>query len=105
MMRSGVTIALLATLSFGSGIHHASHVMVTCAVANEATEPPRTIACYFARAEVRVIDNWHVSGLRGTGLPDVIGDAQRIAASVLASSPDPVRADLTASVAAARPVA
>jgi alkylation response protein AidB-like acyl-CoA dehydrogenase len=55
---------------FGSGIHHASHVMVTCAVANEATEPPRTIACYFARAEVRVIDNWHVSGLRGTGSCD-----------------------------------
>jgi len=56
---------------FGSGIHHASHVMVTCALtAKDASQPPKTIACYFPRADVNIIDNWHVSGLRGTGSCD-----------------------------------
>ena len=55
---------------FGSGIHHASHVMATCAVPEDGGQPPKTIACYFLRADVSVIDNWHVSGLRGTGSCD-----------------------------------
>jgi alkylation response protein AidB-like acyl-CoA dehydrogenase len=56
---------------FGSGIHHASRVMGLCAIAETcAREDPKTIACFFAAADVTAIDTWHVSGLRGTGSCD-----------------------------------
>jgi alkylation response protein AidB-like acyl-CoA dehydrogenase len=51
---------------FGSGSHHATRFMVLAA---EHAEAPR-ICCYLARADVNIIDNWHVSGLRGTGSCD-----------------------------------
>jgi alkylation response protein AidB-like acyl-CoA dehydrogenase len=51
---------------FGSGAHHASLFMVLAA---EAPEAPR-LCCYVARRDVRILDNWHVSGLRGTGSCD-----------------------------------
>jgi alkylation response protein AidB-like acyl-CoA dehydrogenase len=55
---------------FGSGIHQATRMMGVCAVAVPEGEPQPPICCYFAPAEVAVIDNWHVSGLRGTGSCD-----------------------------------
>jgi indole-3-acetate monooxygenase len=51
---------------FGSGAHHASLFMVLVA---EAPEAPR-LCCYVARKDVTILDNWHVSGLRGTGSCD-----------------------------------
>ena len=51
---------------FGSGAHHASLFMVWAA---EAPEAPQ-LCCYVGRKDVTIIDNWHVSGLRGTGSCD-----------------------------------
>jgi alkylation response protein AidB-like acyl-CoA dehydrogenase len=51
---------------FGSGAHHASRFMVLAA---ETPEAPR-LCCYVARKDVTIIDNWHVSGMRGTGSCD-----------------------------------
>jgi alkylation response protein AidB-like acyl-CoA dehydrogenase len=51
---------------FGSGAHHASLFMVLAA---EAPEAPR-LCCYVGRKDVTILDNWHVSGLRGTGSCD-----------------------------------
>jgi alkylation response protein AidB-like acyl-CoA dehydrogenase len=51
---------------FGSGAHHASLFMVLAA---EEPEGPR-LCCYVGRHDVTILDNWHVSGLRGTGSCD-----------------------------------
>ena len=51
---------------FGSGAHHASLFMVLAA---ESPEAPR-LCCYVRRKDVTILDNWHVSGLRGTGSCD-----------------------------------
>ncbi len=51
---------------FGSGAHHASLFMVLAA---ERPDAPR-LCCYVERKDVTILDNWHVSGLRGTGSCD-----------------------------------
>lgn len=51
---------------FGSGAHHASLFMVLAA---ERPNAPR-LCCYVERKDVTILDNWHVSGLRGTGSCD-----------------------------------
>lgn len=51
---------------FGSGAHHASLFM---ALAAEEPEAAR-LCCYIGREDVTILDNWHVSGLRGTGSCD-----------------------------------
>ena len=51
---------------FGSGAHHASLFM---GLAAERPEAPR-LCCYVGRKDVTILDNWHVSGLRGTGSCD-----------------------------------
>jgi alkylation response protein AidB-like acyl-CoA dehydrogenase len=51
---------------FGSGAHHASRFMV---LASEQADGPR-ICCYLGREDVDILDNWYVSGLRGTGSCD-----------------------------------
>jgi len=51
---------------FGSGAHHASLFMVLAA---EAPEAPQ-LCFYVGRKDVTILDNWHVSGLRGTGSCD-----------------------------------
>lgn len=57
---------------FGSGIHHASLAMGLCRLVDgrAADSPPVIMACHFDIADVEIIDNWHVSGLRGTGSCD-----------------------------------
>lgn len=54
---------------FGSGAHHATRFMVLASVKPEDPSSP-LLCCYLDRADVTVIDNWHVSGLRGTGSCD-----------------------------------
>lgn len=51
---------------FGSGAHHASLFMMLAA---EKPDAPR-LCCYVGRDDVTILDNWHVSGLRGTGSCD-----------------------------------
>jgi indole-3-acetate monooxygenase len=56
---------------FASGIHHASKVMALCRVPPPSGEGEGDlIACYIEPSNVRVIDTWQVSGLRGTGSCD-----------------------------------
>ncbi|MGR8950620.1 MAG: acyl-CoA dehydrogenase family protein, partial [Gammaproteobacteria bacterium] len=62
---------LSGTWSFASGVHHAqwisAHVMVT---KKPGTEPSLHMFS-FPAAEVKIHDNWHVLGLRGTGSCDI----------------------------------
>ena len=54
---------------FGSGAHHASHFMVLASTPEVAESP--AMCCYLDREAVTVLDNWYVSGLRGTGSCDL----------------------------------
>jgi alkylation response protein AidB-like acyl-CoA dehydrogenase len=54
---------------FGSGAHHATLFMVLASVNPEDPASP-LICCYLGRDDVTILDNWHVSGLRGTGSCD-----------------------------------
>ena len=54
---------------FGSGAHHATRFMVLASVRPEDPASP-PLCCYLDRADVTIIDNWHVCGLRGTGSCD-----------------------------------
>lgn len=54
---------------FGSGSHHATRFMVLASVKPEDPATP-LLCCYLDRSDVTIIDNWHVSGLRGTGSCD-----------------------------------
>ncbi|MCA6110767.1 acyl-CoA dehydrogenase family protein [Bradyrhizobium sp. CNPSo 4026] len=54
---------------FGSGAHHATRFMVLASVNPEDPDSP-LICCYPGRGDVTILDNWHVSGLRGTGSCD-----------------------------------
>jgi alkylation response protein AidB-like acyl-CoA dehydrogenase len=54
---------------FGSGAHHATRFMVLASVRPEDPDSP-LLCCYLGRADVTILDNWHVSGLRGTGSCD-----------------------------------
>ncbi|MBR0874719.1 acyl-CoA dehydrogenase family protein [Bradyrhizobium tropiciagri] len=51
---------------FGSGAHHGTRFMVLASVRPEDPDSP-LLCCYLGRADVTILDNWHVSGLRGTG--------------------------------------
>ncbi|MGE0259178.1 MAG: acyl-CoA dehydrogenase family protein [Alphaproteobacteria bacterium] len=59
---------------FGSGIHHATIAMGLCRIADgrPADAAHDVIACHVAAADAEIIDNWHVSGLRGTGSCDFV---------------------------------
>ena len=54
---------------FGSGAHHATRFMVLASVRPEDPASP-LLCCYLGRSDVTIHDNWHVSGLRGTGSCD-----------------------------------
>src|SRR6185295_13188862 len=55
---------------FGSGAHHATKFMGVASVRDADGREGPPLCCYFARADVRIDDTWHVSGLRGTGSCD-----------------------------------
>ncbi|MCC8979912.1 acyl-CoA dehydrogenase family protein [Bradyrhizobium acaciae] len=54
---------------FGSGAHHATRFMVLASTRPGDPASP-LLCCYPGRADVTILDNWHVSGLRGTGSCD-----------------------------------
>jgi indole-3-acetate monooxygenase len=55
---------------FGSGAPHGTLFMGLATIGGgQAPDQPR-ICCYFERDQVRIHDNWNVSGLRGTGSSD-----------------------------------
>ena len=54
---------------FASGIHHATLVAPACQVADGSGKGP-ILLCYVPAEHAEIIDNWRVSGLRGTGSCD-----------------------------------
>ena len=59
--------------AYGSGVHNASGVFGNFVIQQDGTAsdgPPRIRAGVFEPSQVEIIDNWHVSGLRGTGSCD-----------------------------------
>ncbi len=54
---------------FASGIHHATHVAAGCRIADGPDEGTPLLVYAEAR-HATIIDNWHTSGLRGTGSCD-----------------------------------
>jgi alkylation response protein AidB-like acyl-CoA dehydrogenase len=54
---------------FASGIHHASLVAAPCRVADGSDQGP-VLLCYVPAEQAEIIDNWRVSGLRGSGSCD-----------------------------------
>lgn len=72
---------------FGSGIHNATHAAVLCRVVDRdgGTQQNASLICCFDIDKVEIIDNWHVSGLRGTGSCDfIVNDAYVPSASCFA---------------------
>ncbi|MBK8957871.1 MAG: acyl-CoA dehydrogenase family protein [Proteobacteria bacterium] len=55
--------------SWGSGINHAEWVGVHVLVENEGA-PPDSVLAMLPAAQVEILDNWHVAGLKGTGSYD-----------------------------------
>jgi alkylation response protein AidB-like acyl-CoA dehydrogenase len=58
---------------FASGSEHCAWLMGGCLVRDGG--PPRARMLVFPAADVRIIDTWHVAGLRGTGSHDMAVDA------------------------------
>jgi indole-3-acetate monooxygenase len=56
--------------SWGSGIRHAEWVGVHALIENDAGAPVASRFAMLPAADVGVIDNWHVAGLKGTGSCD-----------------------------------
>lgn len=60
---------------FGSGIRHARGVMANCLVEDAgAGDGPRQISAFVPLDEVEILDDWNVSGLRGSGSNSYIID-------------------------------
>ena len=54
--------------SFASGIEHASWIIVGATLKSEsASAPPDYVFCFVRAADVSLVDDWHVAGLRATG--------------------------------------
>lgn len=61
------------TFRYGSGIHEASHVLLTGVIPNESG-PPEIRSVVVPTAELDVADTWHMLGMRGTGSTDFSAD-------------------------------
>jgi alkylation response protein AidB-like acyl-CoA dehydrogenase len=64
---------LRGTWSFSSGVEHASWIMVGATLKSDAASaaPPDYVFCFVRASDVRLIDDWHVAGLRATGSKSV----------------------------------
>jgi len=92
--REGDAWRVSANMRFGSGVLHADHVVCTTLEMDGDTplmdgRIPRMRTFVVPRAEVRVTENWQVSGLEGTGSCDYHLDDQSIpdALSFVSSTP------------------
>src|SRR5204863_8148906 len=82
---------------FSSGVDHCDWVMGGCVVIEDGSPRmleggrPDVQLALFPKAEVEVIDTWHVSGLRATGSHDIAVDGLSVpgdrAASVITQEP------------------
>jgi 3-hydroxy-9,10-secoandrosta-1,3,5(10)-triene-9,17-dione monooxygenase len=89
---------------FSSGIMHSGWVMVGATVTAADGAPPEQRMFLVPPGKYRVVDTWHVSGLRGTGSHDIeveelfiaehltlaVGDTKRANAPGLAANPAPL---------------
>lgn len=61
---------------FGSGVNHAAWVVGGCSIYEngapvlEADGIPKSIMAFFAAEQIRIVENWNATGLRGTGSHD-----------------------------------
>jgi alkylation response protein AidB-like acyl-CoA dehydrogenase len=56
---------------FGSGVHGADYWFGQCLLDGVRTDPPTLCATVIPAGQVRILDTWHVAGMRGTGSNDV----------------------------------
>ena len=63
-----------AAWKWGSGVMHSDWCMGMAMLPGENDGPPQTITVAMPMAEVRVLDTWHVSGLKATGSNDIACD-------------------------------
>lgn len=56
---------------FGSGVHGADYWYGQCLLEGVRTDPPTMCATLMPRERARILDTWHVAGMRGTGSNDV----------------------------------
>jgi alkylation response protein AidB-like acyl-CoA dehydrogenase len=59
---------------FGSGVHGADYWFGQCLLDGVRTDPPTLCATVIPTERVRILDTWHVAGMRGTGSNDVEAD-------------------------------
>jgi alkylation response protein AidB-like acyl-CoA dehydrogenase len=58
--------------SFSSGVEYAAWLIVGATLPSEsAIAPPDYVFCFVRTSDVRVVDDWHVAGLRATGSKSV----------------------------------
>jgi indole-3-acetate monooxygenase len=87
--------SLTGRWKFGSGIHQASWVASGCAILDgdtPRTAPngmPVTMVAVVPRSHVTVHDNWHTSGLRGTGSCDYSLENEPLAEALTCHSVSP----------------
>lgn len=55
------------TWGFGSGIHHAEWIVANCRVDGGEPDRPSRVALAIPIADVEIADDWHASGMRGSG--------------------------------------
>jgi alkylation response protein AidB-like acyl-CoA dehydrogenase len=68
LVRTDAGFRLGGRWSFSSGVEHASWIMVGANLQAESSETPADyVFCFVRASDVKVIDDWHVSGLRATG--------------------------------------
>ena len=60
--------------SFSSGVEHASWLIVgaTSKPDTASADPPDYAFCFVRASDVRLVDDWHVAGLRATGSKSVV---------------------------------
>jgi alkylation response protein AidB-like acyl-CoA dehydrogenase len=61
-----------AAWKWGSGVMHSNWCIGMAMLPPKGEGPPQTITVAMPMSEVRVLDTWHVSGLKATGSNDII---------------------------------
>ncbi len=67
---AGGGFRLAGKWSFSSGVEHASWLIVGATLQSESASPDY-VFCFVRTADVTVVDDWHVAGLRATGSKSV----------------------------------